>query len=93
MRRGRLLRREALELALYTLKYVPGTSAVLTYLPPPAGQASPTSVLVSRKDVAKDLDLGLIPLDRRFPHVAAWVKRMEALPGYERTVPPHWREG
>ncbi len=45
------------------------------------------------KDVAKDLDLGLIPLDTRFPHVAAWVKRMEALPGYERTVPPHWREG
>ena len=43
--------------------------------------------------MAKDLDLGLIPLDTRFPHVAAWVKRMEALPGYERTVPPHWREG
>jgi hypothetical protein len=53
--RGRLLRREALELALYTLKYVPGTTAVLTYLPPPATQASPTSVLVARKDVAKDL--------------------------------------
>ena len=31
-----LLRREALELALYTLKHVPGTTAVLTYLPPPA---------------------------------------------------------
>jgi hypothetical protein len=53
--RGRVLRREALELALYTLKYVPGTDAVLTYLPPPAGQASPTSVLVARKDVQKDL--------------------------------------
>ena len=55
--RGQLLRREALELSLYTLKYVPGTDAVLTYLPPRADQAtSPTSVLVSRKDVAKILD-------------------------------------
>lgn len=45
------------------------------------------------KDVAKDLDLGLLPLETRFPNVAAWVKRMEALPGYARTVPPHWREG
>jgi hypothetical protein len=53
--RGRMLRREALELSLYTLKYVPGTDAVLTYLPPPAGQASPRSVLVARKDVTRDL--------------------------------------
>jgi hypothetical protein len=55
--RGRLLRREALELALYTLKYVPGTNAVLTYLPPRADQAAPpTSVLVARSDVKKLLD-------------------------------------
>jgi hypothetical protein len=56
VRRGRLLRREALELALYTLKSVPGTDAVLTYLPPPANQAPPTSVLVARKDVQQNLD-------------------------------------
>jgi hypothetical protein len=54
---GPMLRREALELALYTLKYVPGTDAVLTYLPPPAAsQASPTAVLVARKDVKQILD-------------------------------------
>jgi len=55
--RGQLLRREALELSLYTLKYVPGTNAVLTYLPPRADQAAPpTSVLVARSDVKKLLD-------------------------------------
>jgi len=54
--RGPLLRREALELSLYTLKYVPGANAVLTYLPPPSGSASPTSLFVARKDVARNLD-------------------------------------
>ena len=55
--RGQLLRREALELSLYTLKYVPGTNAVLTYLPPRADQAAPpTSVLVARSDVKDLLD-------------------------------------
>lgn len=55
--RGQLLRREALELSLYTLKYVPGTNAVLTYLPPRADQAAPpTSVLVARSDVKNILD-------------------------------------
>jgi hypothetical protein len=55
--RGQLLRREALELSLYTLKYVPNTNAVLTYLPPRADQAAPpTSVLVARNDVKELLD-------------------------------------
>jgi len=54
---GQLLRREALELALYTLKYVPGTNAVLAYLPPPADTQTPeTAMLVVRKDVARNLD-------------------------------------
>jgi hypothetical protein len=55
--RGQLLRREALEVALYTLKYVPGTNAVLTYLPPPADTQTPeTALLVTRKDTARSLD-------------------------------------
>jgi hypothetical protein len=55
--RGQLLRREALELSLYTLKYVPGTNAVLTYLPSPADTQTPeTALLVARKDVARSLD-------------------------------------
>ena len=48
--RGQLLRREALELSLYTLKYVPGTNAVLTYLPPPGRPAGVADVGVRRAE-------------------------------------------
>lgn len=55
-----LLHREALELALYTLKYVPGVRAVLTYLPPPASpQAAAKAVLYAREDVQPNLRLPL----------------------------------
>ena len=49
--RQRLLRREALELALYTFRYVHGVDSVVTFLPPnPAAKASqPTSALFFRK--------------------------------------------
>ena len=51
-----LLHREALELALYTLKYVPGTSAVIAYLPPPSNPQAPASaILISRKEVSQNL--------------------------------------
>jgi hypothetical protein len=58
------LRREALELALYTLKYVPGTKAVLTYLPPTSSpqattQAPTRTVFVTRNDVKPNLRLPL----------------------------------
>jgi hypothetical protein len=26
-----------------------------------------------------------------FPNIGAWIERVEALPGYDRTFPPHWR--
>ncbi|UQA54635.1 glutathione S-transferase family protein [Polyangium aurulentum] len=29
--------------------------------------------------------------DRMPPRVAAWMKRVEALPYYEKTIPPHWK--
>ena len=45
------------------------------------------------KEAARTLDLGVRPLGARYPKLAAWMARIEALPGYERTYPPHWREG
>jgi glutathione S-transferase len=43
------------------------------------------------KDAAKAFDLGIVPLERTYPALAAWRERVRALPGYERTYPPHWR--
>ncbi|HZF15545.1 MAG TPA: glutathione S-transferase family protein [Steroidobacteraceae bacterium] len=33
-----------------------------------------------------------LPLDVYYPAIARWIQRVETLPGYERTYPPHWRE-
>ncbi|HEX2229562.1 MAG TPA: glutathione S-transferase family protein [Candidatus Binatia bacterium] len=44
------------------------------------------------KEAAQPFDLGLLPLAQNFPSVARWVQRVEALPNYERTYPPHWRQ-
>jgi hypothetical protein len=54
--RHALLRREALELALYTFKYVHGIDSVSVFLPPrPDGQASATSVFLKKSDVKSEL--------------------------------------
>jgi glutathione S-transferase len=33
---------------------------------------------------------GLLPFEEKYPALAGWLTRIEALPGYERTYPPHW---
>jgi glutathione S-transferase len=43
------------------------------------------------KEAAKPLNLEFLPFGVRYPHLAAWVKRIETIPGYERTYPPHWK--
>jgi glutathione S-transferase len=35
--------------------------------------------------------LGLHPLGERYPAVAVWVERVQGMPGFDRTYPPHWR--
>jgi glutathione S-transferase len=43
------------------------------------------------KPIAQDLDLELAPVATRFPSLSAWWERMRALPGFDRTYPPHWK--
>ncbi len=43
------------------------------------------------RDDARSLNLGLMPLADTFPALAAWMTRIENIPGYDLTYPPHWR--
>jgi glutathione S-transferase len=45
----------------------------------------------SGKAGAADFGLGFLPVADRHPALARWMQRVEALPGYDRTYPPHWR--
>jgi hypothetical protein len=59
--RGQLLRREALELALYSFTYLRGVDSTLVLLPPrPDGRAA-SAVFIERGDVGGELDR---PLDQ-----------------------------
>ncbi len=44
-----------------------------------------------QKPEARDLSTRFLPLEVNYPALARWIKRVEALPGYEKTFPPHWR--
>ncbi len=46
---------------------------------------------IGDRDEVKSLDLAIFPFATHYPKLEAWMKRVEALPGYERTYPPHWR--
>jgi len=39
-----------------------------------------------------DFKVGFVPLRKKYRHIAAFMARVEALEGYQRTYPPHWRE-
>ena len=40
---------------------------------------------------AQAREIGLHPLSEAFPNIRRWMGLVEAVPGYERTCPPHWR--
>lgn len=60
LERGQLLRREALELALYSFRYLDGIDSTLVLLPPRADGQAATAVFVERGDVREALER---PLD------------------------------
>ena len=62
--RERLVRREALELALYTFKYVPTVNALIAYMPPPPGQTPSTLLYLERANLSDQLSQ---PLSKTLP--------------------------
>ncbi len=42
------------------------------------------------RSAAAELGARFLPMERNYPALARWIHRIEALPGYERTYPPHW---
>lgn len=89
--RARLLRREALELALYTFKYVQGVDSVITFLPPPPNQKPPSwSVYFRKSEFKQELKR---PLRATLPAVAtptpATLKPAES-DTIERLTRPRW---
>ena len=53
--RGRLVRREALEVALYTFKYIPSIDTVVAFMPPPPGQQQSTLLFLQKQNLTKEL--------------------------------------
>ena len=45
------------------------------------------------KPGAAQLSSRFMPLEVHYPALGGWLARVAALPGYERTYPPHWRTG
>jgi glutathione S-transferase len=43
------------------------------------------------RPAAVGLKLNLLPFEETYPGLAAWMARIEAVPGYANTYPPHWR--
>jgi len=64
--RNRLLRREALELALYTFHFEPSIQTVVTYMPPAPGQKASFVLLFLRDQLAQALSQ---PLSATLPEV------------------------
>lgn len=40
----------------------------------------------------KALELNFLPFEERYPNIASWIQRIEAIPGYEKTYPPNWSD-
>jgi hypothetical protein len=64
--RGRLVRREALEVALYTFKFVPGIDSVVAFMPPPAGQTTAELLYLQKSQLQQQLSQ---PLTKTLPLV------------------------
>lgn len=62
--RGQLVRREALEVALYTFKFEPSIDSVVAFMPPPPGQTTAPLLYLQRSNLSTELSQ---PLSKTLP--------------------------
>jgi hypothetical protein len=88
--RGQLVRREALELALYTFKYVDGVDSILAFWPPRAGAEATHALFFRKSDFDEQLDQPL--RDTLAPATALQPTTMSSLEGtlVDRLTLPHF---
>jgi len=79
--RAAVLRREALELALYTFRYVDGVDSVVTFFPPRPGQTPQNALFFRKDDLDDELDQ---PLRQTLPEPAPPVPGKAKLTPIER---------
>ena len=72
-----LLRREALELSLYSFRYLRGIDQVVVFMPPPPGEDPNQALFFRRSDVASSLDA---PLRTTLPVPPPTVKTVRRAP-------------
>jgi len=86
--RGRLVRREALELALYTFKYADNFQHVFAFMPPRKGAQPEFVVYFTRGDLGQELDQPLTTtLNAETPRAEAITPRETAT--IDRLTEPH----
>ena len=84
--RSRLVRREAIELALYTFAYLDRADSALAFLPPPKGKTAPYLVYFRRQDLALDERVKAAFVEGR-PPSPAQMTRAEATAIDTLTIP------
>jgi hypothetical protein len=62
--RGQLVRREALETALYTFKYMPHVNSIVVFMPPARGATGTTVLFFEREALSEALK---VPLNKTLP--------------------------
>lgn len=46
----------------------------------------------AEKESTEAISGTLLSINEHYPAIAAWCKKIETIPGYENTYPPHWKE-
>lgn len=46
----------------------------------------------AEKENTEEISGSLRSIDKNYPAIGTWQKRIESIPGYEKTYPPHWKE-